>query len=54
MSYLEKIENLVDDITKLNDFYNKEYITLEEFMDIRDKIVDKIIEVSADEKNIKE
>jgi len=54
MSYLEKIESYVDDITSLNDFYNKGYIDLEQFMDIRDKIVDRIIEVSAEEKNIKE
>lgn len=54
MSYLEKIKSYVDDITSLNDFYNKGYIDLEQFMDIRDKIVDKIIEVSAEEKNIKE
>lgn len=54
MSYLEKIESYVDDITSLNDFYNKGYIDLEQFMDIRDKIVDRIIEVSSEEKNIKE
>ena len=54
MSYLEKIESYVDDITSLNDFYNKGYIDLEQLMDIRDKIVDRIIEVSAEEKNIKE
>lgn len=54
MSYLEKIENLVDDITHLNEFYEKGYIDIEQFMEIRDKIVDKIIEVSSEEKVIKE
>lgn len=54
MSYIEKMEALTDDILKLNEFYDKGYIDIEQFMAIRDKIVDEVIKVSAEEKSIKE
>lgn len=40
----EKMEEGLEDISRLNDFYNKGYITLEEFNKIKNKIVDKMIE----------
>lgn len=40
----EKMEEGLEDIEHLNEFYNKGYITLEEFNKIKNKIVDKMIE----------
>lgn len=54
MSYIDEMQSLAKDVEVLNDFYEKGYIDLEEFVKIRDKIVDKVISISSDEKSIKD
>ena len=39
----DELEEGLDDLDKLNDLYNKEYINIEEFNIIKNRIVDKMI-----------
>lgn len=48
----EKMETCLDDLGYLNDFLNKEYITLAEFDIIKNRILDKMINLSRDEKAV--
>lgn len=41
----QAIDECFEDIVILNKFFDKDYITLEEFYNIKKKIVDRIIDV---------
>ena len=45
-----KMESCLDDLDRLNKFLNKEYITIGEFDIIKNRILDKMIELSTKEK----
>lgn len=45
-----KIENCLVDLDDLNRLYTKEYITIGEFDIIRNRILDRMIELSTKEK----
>ena len=42
MSVKENIEDLLDDLSTLNYLYNKEYLTLEEWFNAKNRILDKV------------
>lgn len=48
----DQLEEGLDDLDKLNVLYTKEYMTLETFVAIKDKIVDKMIESLQEKKDI--
>ena len=47
-----KMESCLDDLDKLNRLYTKEYITVGEFDIIKNRILDKMIELSNQEKAV--
>lgn len=48
----DQLEEGLDDLDKLNVLYEKDYISLELYMQIKDKIVDKMIESLQEKKDI--
>ncbi len=47
-----KMESCLDDLGRLNKFLNKGYITIGEFDIIKNRILDKMIELSNAEKSV--
>lgn len=47
-----KLEECLDDLEDLNNLYNKGYITIGEFDIIRNRILDKMINITDEEKAI--
>lgn len=47
-----KLEECLDDLEDLNNLYNKEYVTIGEFDIIRNRILDKMINITNEEKAV--
>ena len=47
-----KLEECLDDLEDLNNLYNKGYITIGEFDIIRNRILDKMISITDEEKAV--
>jgi len=47
----DELEDLLDDLDLLNKLYDKEYIDIEEFNVIKNRIVDKMIESLQEKKD---
>ena len=47
-----KLEECLDDLEDLNNLYNKEYVTIGEFDIIRNRILDKMINLTNEEKAV--
>ena len=45
-AYKNEVEEILDDLALLNRLYNKDYITVEEFSKIRDRMLDKMISIT--------
>lgn len=45
-AYKNEVEEILDDLNLLNRLYNKDYITVEEFSKIRDRMLDKMINIT--------
>lgn len=43
MEIKENIELLLDDLDKLNELYSKDYLTLEEWYNAKNRILDKML-----------
>ena len=50
MQIKDNLEAGLDDLDKLNDLYEKEYLTLEEWYRVKARIVDKMIKTLNNEK----
>jgi hypothetical protein len=48
-AYKNEIEEVLDDLGLLNRLYNKEYIEIGEFMKIRDRMLNKITNLTKKE-----
>lgn len=44
--YKDEVEEILEDLNLLNRLYNKDYITVEEFSKIRDRMLDKMINIT--------
>lgn len=47
----DEMENMLDDLDKLNDLYNKDYITIEEWNNIKNRIIDSMMEKLSNQKS---
>lgn len=47
-----KLEECLDDLEDLNNLYNKDYISIGEFDIIRNRILDKMINITNEEKAV--
>ena len=44
--YKDEVEEILEDLNLLNRLYNKDYITVEEFTKVRDRMLDKMINIT--------
>lgn len=44
--YKDEVEEILEDLNLLNRLYNKDYITVEEFSKVRDRMLDKMINIT--------